>query len=72
LEIVEAMAMGKAVVSTTLGAEAIEAVDGTALSSRLTAVAFVAGLSRLLAESSLAGAHRQCGAASGRRTICLA
>jgi hypothetical protein len=34
LKIVEAMAMGKAIVSTTLGAEGIEAIPGRDLSSK--------------------------------------
>ena len=54
LKIVEAMAMGKAVVSTTLGAEGIEAAPGRDLVIADDPGAFADVVSRLLAEPSLA------------------
>jgi polysaccharide biosynthesis protein PslH len=54
LKIVEAMAMGKAVVSTTLGAEGIEAVPGRDLLVADEPAAFADAVSRLLAEPELA------------------
>jgi glycosyltransferase involved in cell wall biosynthesis len=54
LKIVEAMAMGKAIVSTTLGAEGIEAVSGRDLFVEDQPAAFAGAVSRLLAEPSLA------------------
>jgi glycosyltransferase involved in cell wall biosynthesis len=53
LKILETMAMGKAVVSTTLGAEGIEAVPGRDLLVEDEPAAFAAAVSRLLAEPSL-------------------
>jgi polysaccharide biosynthesis protein PslH len=54
LKIVEAMAMGKAIVSTTLGAEGIEAVPGRDILIEDQPVAFADAINRLLAEPSLA------------------
>jgi polysaccharide biosynthesis protein PslH len=54
LKIVEAMAMGKAIVSTTLGAEGIEAVPGRDLFVEDQPAAFADAVGRLLAEPSLA------------------
>ena len=54
LKIVEAMAMGKAIVSTTLGAEGIEAVPGRDILIEDQPVAFAAAVNRLLAEPSQA------------------
>ncbi len=54
LKIVEAMAMGKAVVSTTLGAEGIAAVPGRDILIEDQPAAFADGVSRLLAEPDLA------------------
>src|SRR5258706_14440180 len=54
LKIVEAMAMGKAIVSTTLGAEGIEAVPGRDLLVEDQPAAFANAVSRLLTEPSLA------------------
>jgi glycosyltransferase involved in cell wall biosynthesis len=54
LKIVEAMAMGKAIVSTTLGAEGIEAVPGRDLLVEDQPTAFADAVHRLLAEPSLA------------------
>jgi len=54
LKIVEAMAMGKAIVSTTLGAEGIEAVPGRDLLIEDDPLAFADAVSRLLAEPDLA------------------
>jgi glycosyltransferase involved in cell wall biosynthesis len=54
LKIVEAMAMGKAIVSTTLGAEGIEAVPGRDLLIEDESAAFADAVNRLLAEPSLA------------------
>jgi glycosyltransferase involved in cell wall biosynthesis len=54
LKIVEAMAMGKAVVSTTLGAEGIEAIPGRDLLVEDEPAAFADAVSRLLAEPGLA------------------
>lgn len=53
LKIVEAMAMGKAIVSTTLGAEGIEAVPGRDLLVEDQPAAFANAVSRLLTEPSL-------------------
>jgi polysaccharide biosynthesis protein PslH len=54
LKIVEAMAMGKAIVSSTLGAEGIEAVAGRDLFIEDRPAAFADAVSRLLAEPALA------------------
>ena len=54
LKIVEAMAMGKAIVSTTLGAEGIEAVPGRDLLVEDEPAAFADAVNRLLAEPDLA------------------
>lgn len=54
LKIVEAMAMGKAVVSTTLGAEGIEAVPGRDLLIEDEPAAFADAVNRLLTEPGLA------------------
>src|SRR5215471_16173162 len=50
LKIVEAMAMGKPVVSTTLGGEGIEAIPGRDLLVEDEPVAFASAVNRLLAE----------------------
>jgi glycosyltransferase involved in cell wall biosynthesis len=49
------MAMGKAIVSTTLGAEGIEAVPGRELLLADEPTAFADAVNRLLAEPGLAG-----------------
>jgi polysaccharide biosynthesis protein PslH len=54
LKIVEAMAMGKAIVSTTLGAEGIEAVPGRDILVEDEPAAFADAVHRLLAEPGLA------------------
>jgi glycosyltransferase involved in cell wall biosynthesis len=54
LKIVEAMAMGKAIVSTKLGAEGIEAVPGRDLLIEDEPAAFADAVNRLLAEPDLA------------------
>jgi glycosyltransferase involved in cell wall biosynthesis len=54
LKIVEAMAMGKAIVSTTLGVEGIEAVPGRDLLVEDQPAAFADAVGRLLAKPSLA------------------
>jgi glycosyltransferase involved in cell wall biosynthesis len=54
LKIVEAMAMGKAIVSTSLGAEGIEAVPGRDILIEDEPVAFAEAVNRLLAEPSVA------------------
>jgi len=54
LKIVEAMAMGKAIVSTTLGAEGIEAVPGRDILIEDEPAAFAAAVNRLLSEPGLA------------------
>jgi len=54
LKIVEAMAMGKAIVSTTLGAEGIGAVTGRDLLIEDEPAAFAEAVNRLLAEPDLA------------------
>jgi polysaccharide biosynthesis protein PslH len=54
LKIVEAMAMGKAIVSTTLGAEGIEAVPGRDILLEDEPGAFANAVNRLLAEPDLA------------------
>ena len=56
LKIVEAMAMGKAMVSTTLGAEGIDAVPGRDILIEDEPMAFADAVVRLLAEPGL-GAH---------------
>lgn len=54
LKIVEAMAMGKAVVSTTLGAEGIEAMSGHDILIADQPAAFADSVNRLLADPDLA------------------
>jgi polysaccharide biosynthesis protein PslH len=54
LKIVEAMAMGKAIVSTTLGAEGIEAAPGRDILIEDDPAAFANAVSRLLTEPGLA------------------
>jgi glycosyltransferase involved in cell wall biosynthesis len=54
LKIVEAMAAGKAIVSTTLGAEGIEAVPGHNLLVEDEPAAFAGAVNRLMAEPGLA------------------
>jgi glycosyltransferase involved in cell wall biosynthesis len=54
LKILEAMAMGKAIVSTTLGAEGIEAVLGRDILVEDEPAAFADAVGRLLGEASLA------------------
>lgn len=54
LKIVEAMAMGKAIVSTTLGAEGIEAVPGRDILIADQPEGFAAEVNRLLADPGLA------------------
>jgi len=54
LKIVEAMAMGKAIVSTTLGAEGIQVVPGRDILIEDQPVAFADAVNRLLAEPSVA------------------
>lgn len=54
LKIVEAMAMGKAMVSTTLGAEGIEAIPGRDLLIEDEPEAFADAVNRLLSDSQLA------------------
>jgi glycosyltransferase involved in cell wall biosynthesis len=54
LKIVEAMAMGKAIVSTTLGAEGIEAVPGRDILIEDEPAGFADAVGRLLADPGLA------------------
>jgi glycosyltransferase involved in cell wall biosynthesis len=54
LKIVEAMAMGKAIVSTTLGAEGIDAIPGRDILIEDQPAAFADAVYRLLAEPGLA------------------
>ena len=54
LKIVEAMAMGKAIVSTTLGAEGIEAVPGRDILIEDQPAAFADAINQLLAEPGVA------------------
>ncbi len=54
LKIVEAMAMGKAIVSTTLGAEGIEVVPGRNILLEDEPMAFADAVNRLLAQPDLA------------------
>jgi glycosyltransferase involved in cell wall biosynthesis len=54
LKIVEAMAMGKAIISTTLGAEGIEAVPGRDLLIEDQPAGFADAVNRLLADPDLA------------------
>ncbi len=71
LKIVEAMAMGKAVVSTTLGAEGIEAVPGRDILIEDQPAAFADAVKRLLAEPELGGAYRTVGEAASGGALCL-
>ena len=71
LKIVEAMAMGKAIVSTTLGAEGIEAVPGRDLLVEDQPAAFADAVNRLLADPSSGGAHRPVGEAAGGGAVFL-
>jgi polysaccharide biosynthesis protein PslH len=66
LKIVEGMAMGKAIVSTTLGTEGIAAVPGRHLLIADDAAGFAASVVRLLDEPALAG---QLGAAARTRAV---
>jgi glycosyltransferase involved in cell wall biosynthesis len=59
LKIVEAMAMGKAIVSTTLGAEGINAVPGRDILLEDSPSAFADAVNRLLAEPKLAAGMGQ-------------
>jgi glycosyltransferase involved in cell wall biosynthesis len=59
LKIVEAMAMGKAIVSTTLGAEGIKAVPGRDILVEDDPAAFADAVHRLLAEPGLAASIGQ-------------
>jgi glycosyltransferase involved in cell wall biosynthesis len=63
LKILEAMSMGKAVVSTTLGAEGLDVVPERDLLIADDAVAFAAQIARLLDDSAL---RRRIGAAARR------
>jgi glycosyltransferase involved in cell wall biosynthesis len=54
LKVAESMAMGKAIVSTTLGAEGIEAIPGRDLLVEDEPGAFADAVNRLLAEPGLA------------------
>ncbi|MDQ3898983.1 MAG: glycosyltransferase [Actinomycetota bacterium] len=63
LKIVEAMAMGKAIVSTTLGAEGIDVTDEQDILLADSAAAFAAQVGRLLDDPALA---RRLGAAARR------
>src|SRR6516164_3095287 len=65
LKIVEAMAVGKAIVSTTLGSEGIEAVPGRDLLIEDQPAAFADAVNRLLADPDLAMAIGQ----SARRLV---
>ena len=65
LKIVEAMAMGKAIVSTTLGAEGINAVPGREILIEDDPAAFADAVSRLLAEPGLATRIGQSAQAAG-------
>lgn len=59
LKIVEAMAMGKAIVSTTLGAEGIEAIPGQDLLIEDRPEAFAAAVNRMLDDPGLAASIGQ-------------
>jgi glycosyltransferase involved in cell wall biosynthesis len=59
LKIVEAMAMGKAIVSTTLGAEGIDAVPGRDILIADEPETFAASVVRLLNDPSLSARLRQ-------------
>jgi polysaccharide biosynthesis protein PslH len=66
LKIVEAMAMGKAIVSTTLGAEGIEAVPGRHILIEDEPAAFADAVNRLLTEPGLAA---RIGESARRRAV---
>ncbi len=71
LKIVEAMAMGKAIVSTTLGAEGIEAVPGRDLLIEDQPAAFADAVNRLLAEPGLAARIGQSARQLAEAAVCL-
>ncbi len=71
LKIVEAMAMGKAIVSTTLGAEGIEAVPGRDLLVEDQPAAFAEAVGRLLAEPGLAARIGQSARKLAVGAVCL-
>lgn len=66
LKIVEAMAMGKAVVSTTLGAEGLEVHDGEDVLLADTAQEFASRVSQVLADAELT---RRLGEAARHRAV---
>jgi glycosyltransferase involved in cell wall biosynthesis len=55
LKILEALAMSKAVVSTSVGAEGLDVIDGTHIMIADTAPAFAERIERLLADAALRG-----------------
>ena len=63
--------MGKAIVSTTLGAEGIEAVPGRDILIEDEPAAFADAVIRLLAEPGLGRAHRPVGQAAGGGPVWL-
>lgn len=65
LKILNAWAMGKAIVSTSIGCEGLDAVDGENILIRDTAAGFAEAIDRVLADADL---RRRLGAA-GRRTV---
>ncbi len=65
LKIVEAMAMGKAIVSTTLGAEGIEAVPGRDILVEDQPAAFADAVAAAAGRARPGGAHRPVGEAAG-------
>ena len=71
LKIVEAMAMGKAVVSTSLGAEGIEAVPGHDLLIEDEPVAFADAVNLLLAEPDLAARIGQSARQLAVEPVCV-
>jgi glycosyltransferase involved in cell wall biosynthesis len=67
LKIFEAMAMGKAVVSTSIGAEGLDVNDGRDLIIADTAELFAAGIKRLLRDSALRRNLEQAAASTAAR-----
>lgn len=66
LKILEALAMSKAVVSTSVGAEGLDVIDGTHIMIADTAATFAERIERLLADASL---RRKLGE-EGRKLVC--
>ncbi len=71
LKIFEAMGMGKAVVSTTIGAEGLPVTDGADLVIADEPAAFAEAVVRLIRDDAARTAHRERRTAAGRRALRL-